>query len=54
MLTEVAWPATERPLCFVCGPTAFVETVADGLEALGHGGDRIRTERFGPTGGGAS
>ncbi len=54
MLKEVAWPATERPLCFVCGPTAFVETVADGLDALGHAGDRIRTERFGPTGGGAS
>jgi ferredoxin-NADP reductase len=35
----------------VCGPTAFVETVADALVALGHEPGRIRTERFGPTGG---
>ena len=35
---------------FVCGPTALVETVADGLVRLGLSGDRVRTERFGPTG----
>jgi ferredoxin-NADP reductase len=35
----------------VCGPTAFVEAVADALVALGHEPGRIRTERFGPTGG---
>ena len=28
MLGEVAWPADESPLAFVCGPTSFVETVA--------------------------
>ena len=52
MLQEVAWPAPIGPLAFVCGPTGFVETVAaDARVSMGHGGDRIRTERFGPTGG---
>jgi ferredoxin-NADP reductase len=51
MLEEVAWsPATRFPT-YVCGPTAFVETAADGLVALGHDPALIRTERFGPTGG---
>jgi ferredoxin-NADP reductase len=45
------WPADFAPSCFVCGPTGFVETVADILVALGHDPRRIRTERFGPTGG---
>jgi ferredoxin-NADP reductase len=51
-LRALAWPAERRPLAFVCGPTAFVEAVADGLAALGHEPGRIRTERFGATGGG--
>jgi ferredoxin-NADP reductase len=51
LLAEVAWPAAERPLCYVCGPSGFVETVATVLVELGHAPDRIRTERFGPTGG---
>jgi ferredoxin-NADP reductase len=34
-----------------CGPTGFVEGVAEALVALGHDPARIRTERFGPTGG---
>ena len=50
MLAEVAWPPEEQPLTFVCGPTAFVESVADALVSLGHPPQRIRTERFGPTG----
>ncbi|HEV7650864.1 MAG TPA: ferredoxin reductase [Actinophytocola sp.] len=37
--------------CFVCGPTGFVEAAADLLVDLGHEPARIRTERFGPTGG---
>jgi ferredoxin-NADP reductase len=37
--------------CYVCGPTGFVEVAADLLLALGHDAARIRTERFGPTGG---
>jgi ferredoxin-NADP reductase len=48
-LDEVATSALERPLVYVCGPTGFVEAVADGLLDLGHDPDRIRTERFGGT-----
>lgn len=44
------WPADFEPACFVCGPTGFVERVADLLVALGHDPERVRTERFGPTG----
>ena len=51
MLAEVAWPTSDRPLCYVCGPTGFVETVASALVDLGHAPELIRTERFGPTGG---
>ncbi|GAA2213119.1 ferredoxin reductase [Nonomuraea monospora] len=50
-LAEGGWPASFEPDCFVCGPTGFVETAADLLLALGHAPERIRTERFGPTGG---
>jgi ferredoxin-NADP reductase len=50
MLTEVAWPASERPLAYVCGPTNFVESVAAGLVGLGYPPGRVRTERFGATG----
>jgi ferredoxin-NADP reductase len=51
MLREVAWSPDERPLPFVCGPTSFVEGVADALVGLGHDPARVKTERFGPTGG---
>jgi ferredoxin-NADP reductase len=51
ILAEVAWPHRHRPLCYVAGPTGFVETVASALVDLGHAADMIRTERFGPTGG---
>jgi ferredoxin-NADP reductase len=50
MLADVAWPAAQQPLAFVCGPTAFVENVAAGLVSLGYPAGRIRTERFGGTG----
>jgi ferredoxin-NADP reductase len=50
LLGELAWPADEQPLTYVCGPTAFVETAANALVGLGHDPGRIRTERFGPTG----
>jgi ferredoxin-NADP reductase len=52
MLAERVWPATASPLCYVCGPTGFVETVATTLVELGHAPERVKTERFGPTGGG--
>ena len=48
-LTETAWPPAERPLVYICGPTGFVEAIADGLVTLGHDPSRIRAERFGPT-----
>jgi ferredoxin-NADP reductase len=51
MLTEVAPSAAERPHVYVCGPTPFVEAVAAALVGLGHAADRIKTERFGATGG---
>ncbi|MEH1102224.1 ferredoxin reductase [Micromonospora sp. CPCC 205561] len=44
------WPPELEPLCYVCGPTGFVETAADLLVGLGHQSRRVRTERFGPTG----
>ena len=51
MLEEVAWPPSEKPQVFVCGPTPLVESVAQALVELGHEPARIKTERFGPTGG---
>jgi ferredoxin-NADP reductase len=51
MLAEVAPTADERPHIYVCGPTPFVEAVASALVELGHEPARIKTERFGPTGG---
>jgi ferredoxin-NADP reductase len=51
MLQEVSYPPEERPLAFVCGPTPLVETVATALVRLGHDPARVKTERFGPTGG---
>ena len=50
MLAEVGPPPAERPRTFVCGPTGFVESVADALVALGHDPGAIHAERFGPTG----
>jgi ferredoxin-NADP reductase len=50
LLDEVAWPPTQRPRVYVCGPTPFVETVAEALVQAGHDPGQIRTERFGPTG----
>ncbi len=49
LLEQVAWPATDHPIVYVCGPTGFVEAVAAALVALGHDASRVRTERFGPT-----
>jgi ferredoxin-NADP reductase len=51
MLAEVGPSPTELPRVFVCGPTPFVEAVAGALVQLGHEPHRVRTERFGPTGG---
>ncbi len=51
MLAEVAWPHDERPLAFVCGPTPLVEAAGSALVGLGHDPARVKTERFGATGG---
>jgi ferredoxin-NADP reductase len=51
MLAEVGFPPEQRPLCMVCGPTEMVEAVATALVEVGHQADRIKTERFGPSGG---
>ena len=50
LLRKTAWPAGERPLAFVCGPTSFVEAVAGSLVALGYESRRVKTERFGAAG----
>jgi ferredoxin-NADP reductase len=50
MIEDVAWPVSDRPLVYICGPTAFVETASQLLVELGNEPSRIRTERFGPTG----
>jgi ferredoxin-NADP reductase len=51
MLEAVGPLATVGPRVFVCGPTPFVEAVADALVGLGHAAVDVHTERFGPTGG---
>jgi ferredoxin-NADP reductase len=47
LLADAGWPAEAGPRCYVCGPTAFVETMADLLVGAGHPPSLIRTERFG-------
>ena len=51
MLAAVAWPPGDRPRIYVCGPTQLVESVASTFVTLGHEPGRVKTERFGPTGG---
>ncbi len=50
MLVEVLEPLGPTTRAYACGPTALVEVVANALLRLGLPPDRIRTERFGPTG----
>ncbi len=51
MLEALAFAPEDRPHLYVCGPTPFVENVANLLVEQGHLPFRIKTERFGPTGG---
>ena len=51
LLTQAAWAAETNPLAFICGPTSFVETASAGLVCLGYPPERVKTERFGATGG---
>jgi ferredoxin-NADP reductase len=49
-LVAHGWPPELDPRVYVCGPTPFVESIADLLVDAGHDPASIRTERFGPTG----
>ena len=51
MVREVAWPKEQSPMVFICGPTSFVESAAGLLVDLGYDPLKIKTERFGATGG---
>jgi ferredoxin-NADP reductase len=50
LLRALVFAPSEKPAVFVCGPTPFVEAVGTALVALGHAPERVKTERFGPTG----
>jgi len=50
LIAHSTWPPILSPTCYVCGPTSFVESAAGLLIASGYDPDKIRTERFGPTG----
>ena len=50
MLREVIGPLGLDVRVFVCGPTLLVESAADALVEIGIPAERIKTERFGPTG----
>jgi ferredoxin-NADP reductase len=51
LLAEHTVPPAQGPDLLVCGPTSFVEAVTGALIDLGHNPGRIRTERFGASGG---
>ncbi len=51
LLRNIAWPVEQHPLVYICGPTSFAEAAAAELLPLGYEPTRIKTERFGPTGG---
>ncbi len=51
MLEDAAGEPEPGRLGYVCGPTQFVENVASFLVALAYPPARVKTERFGPTGG---
>src|SRR6266566_1873929 len=50
LIANATLPSNLVPTCYVCGPTSFVESAAGLLIGSGHNPDKIRTERFGPTG----
>jgi ferredoxin-NADP reductase len=50
IIGEVLEPLGSRARVYICGPTALVETAANAMLRLGLPPDRVRTERFGPTG----
>src|SRR6516162_11010265 len=50
LIADATWPSNLAATCYVCGPTPFVESAVGLLSAFGNSPDKIRTERFGPTG----
>ncbi len=48
-VAATAFPPSENPAIFVCGPSGFVEAASALLVAAGHAPGAIKTERFGPT-----
>jgi ferredoxin-NADP reductase len=50
LIASVTWPVSLNATCYICGPTGFVESVSEFLRRSGNGREKIRTERFGPTG----
>jgi ferredoxin-NADP reductase len=50
LIAKTTLPANLAPTSYICGPTPFVEAVANLLTAAGNDRDKVRTERFGPTG----
>ena len=51
VLSRLALPPDAEPQVFVCGPTGFVDAVASAMIDLGHPSEKIKTERFGASGG---
>lgn len=51
MLAVDGFSANDTPDVYICGPTGFVEHVAAVMVEEGHDPGRVRTERFGPSGG---
>ncbi len=50
-IAAAGWPPNSSTIAYVCGPTPFVESAANLLRSSGYDEARIKTERFGPTGG---
>lgn len=50
-IQRLTFSVRERPWVYICGPTGFVESVSGSMVAAGHPPERIKTERFGPSGG---
>jgi ferredoxin-NADP reductase len=50
MLSDVSRLYGASAMTFICGPTPLVESAANGLLELGLKSERIKTERFGPSG----
>ena len=46
LLREVAWPALENPLAYVCGPTAWFDQVERSLLLAGLPPEQLHHEAF--------